>query len=120
MYFPPAGGPGVQRPLKLSRHLADLGFEVHVIAPDDPKWVYRDTSLRIPENVTVHRVANHGPRRADPAEELAGARGLDQAKSTRAVQFRRHPRPGRQRDLVARRRSAPPSRLVRSSGSTSS
>jgi glycosyltransferase involved in cell wall biosynthesis len=89
MYFPPAGGAGVQRPLKLSRHLADLGFEVHVVAPDDPKWVYRDTSLRLPENVIVHRVRNVGPRARIRSEELAGAGLLSSAGTHAAVQFRR-------------------------------
>jgi glycosyltransferase involved in cell wall biosynthesis len=89
MYFPPAGGAGVQRPLKLSRHLADLGFEVHVVAPDDPKWVYRDLSLRIPENVIVHRVKNRGPRARIRSEELAGAGLVSKARTHAAVQFRR-------------------------------
>jgi glycosyltransferase involved in cell wall biosynthesis len=79
MYWPPAGGAGVQRPLKLSGHLAALGHEVHVLAPDNPKWLHRDPSLRAPEGVTVHRARNVGPRARRPAEELRGARGLDRA-----------------------------------------
>ena len=46
MYFPPAGGGGVQRPLKLATHLPALGIETHVLAPDDPKWIHRDEELR--------------------------------------------------------------------------
>src|ERR1044072_7406258 len=42
MYFPPAGGGGVQRPLKIATHLPSFGIETHVLAPDDPKWVHRD------------------------------------------------------------------------------
>jgi hypothetical protein len=38
LYFPPAGGGGVQRPLKLATHLPELGVETHVLAPDDPRW----------------------------------------------------------------------------------
>ena len=34
MYWPPAGGAGVQRPLKLAGELSRLGFDVHVLAPD--------------------------------------------------------------------------------------
>jgi hypothetical protein len=34
MYFPPAGGAGVHRPLKLARHLSELGLDVHVLAPE--------------------------------------------------------------------------------------
>ena len=77
MYWPPAGGAGVQRPLKLSGHLAELGFEVHVLAPDDSKWLHRDPTLRTPPGVIVHRATNHGPRSRRPAEELRGRRGLD-------------------------------------------
>ena len=35
-YFPPAGGGGVQRPLKLAQYLPAMGIETHVLAPDDP------------------------------------------------------------------------------------
>jgi len=76
LYWPPSGGPGVQRPLKLAGHLAALGFEVHVLAPDDPKWLHRDESLAPPRGVAVHRARNVGPRARRPAEELASARGL--------------------------------------------
>ena len=38
-YFPPAGGGGVQRVLKLCKHLPAFGWDVDVLAPDDPKWV---------------------------------------------------------------------------------
>jgi hypothetical protein len=48
MYFPPAGGGGVQRSLKLAQYLPALGIETHVLAPDDPKWVHRDPELRVP------------------------------------------------------------------------
>jgi glycosyltransferase involved in cell wall biosynthesis len=88
MYFPPAGGAGVQRPLKLAGHLAELGFDVHVVAPDDPKWIYRDPSLRVPESLTVHRVRNIGPK-VRYRDALRGA-GLLESLGTRAtIQFRR-------------------------------
>ena len=77
MYWPPAGGAGVQRPLKLAAHLAALGVEVHVLAPHDPKWLHRDSSLVSPPGVTVHRARNVGPRARRPAEELRASRGLD-------------------------------------------
>ena len=79
MYFPPSGGGGVARPTKLAGHLADLGFEVHVLAPDDSKWLYRDDELAIPTNVEVHRAKYVGPRGRLPAEELHGLDGLDRA-----------------------------------------
>ena len=77
LYWPPAGGPGVQRPLKLAGHLADLGVDVHVLAPDDPKWLHRDPAPAVHPSLTVHRARNVGPRARRPAEELARARGLD-------------------------------------------
>lgn len=79
MYFPPSGGGGVARPTKLAGHLAELGFEVHVLAPDDSKWLYRDDELAIPQNVEVHRAKYVGPRGRLPAEELHGLDGLDRA-----------------------------------------
>jgi glycosyltransferase involved in cell wall biosynthesis len=77
MYWPPAGGAGVQRPLKLARHLSELGFEVHVLAPDDPKWLVTDASLSSPPAVVVHRSRNLGPKARRPAEELRSRHGLD-------------------------------------------
>jgi glycosyltransferase involved in cell wall biosynthesis len=77
LYWPPAGGAGVQRPLKLAEHLSALGHDVHVLAPDDPKWLHRDPSLVIPSGVTVHRSRNVGPRARRPGQELARAQGLD-------------------------------------------
>ena len=79
MYWPPAGGPGVQRPLKLGAHLAELGFDVHVLAPHDPKWLHRDDSIVVPAAVQVHRARNFGPRTYRPAEELRVASGIERA-----------------------------------------
>jgi glycosyltransferase involved in cell wall biosynthesis len=79
MYFPPAGGGGVARPLKLATHLPELGIETHVLAPDDPKWLYRDDELTIPAQARVHRARYVGPRGRLPAEELHGLEGLERA-----------------------------------------
>ncbi len=49
MYFPPAGGGGVQRSLKFAQYLPALGVETHVLAPDDPKWVHRDNESARPD-----------------------------------------------------------------------
>lgn len=77
MYWPPAGGAGVQRPLKVAGHLAALGADVHVLAPDDPKWLHVDPSLASPAGVVVHRARNLGPRARRPAEELRAVHGGD-------------------------------------------
>jgi glycosyltransferase involved in cell wall biosynthesis len=76
-YFPPAGGGGVQRPLKLATHLPELGIETHVLAPDDSKWVHRDDELALPERAQVHRARYVGPSGRKRAEELHGRHGLD-------------------------------------------
>ena len=75
MYFPPAGGGGVQRPLKFATHLPELGIETHVLAPDDPKWIHRDEDLAPPTLAWVHRARYLGPKGRKPAEELHGTTG---------------------------------------------
>jgi glycosyltransferase involved in cell wall biosynthesis len=77
LYFPPAGGAGVQRPLKFASHLPALGIETHVLAPDDPKWVHMDADLPLPTQAWVHRAKFYGPRGRRPADELHGRSGLD-------------------------------------------
>jgi glycosyltransferase involved in cell wall biosynthesis len=77
LYFPPAGGGGVQRPLKFATHLPELGIETHVLAPDDPKWIHRDDELPPPTLAWVHRVRFIGPQGRKPAEELHGTVGLE-------------------------------------------
>jgi glycosyltransferase involved in cell wall biosynthesis len=76
-YFPPAGGGGVQRPLKFATHLPALGIETHVLAPDNPKWIHMDEELLPPTQAWVHRVRYLGPRGRRPSEELHGKRGLE-------------------------------------------
>jgi glycosyltransferase involved in cell wall biosynthesis len=60
-YWPPAGGGGVQRPLKFATHLPSLGIETHVLAPDDSKWLHEDTELAPPSQAWVHRARYFGP-----------------------------------------------------------
>jgi glycosyltransferase involved in cell wall biosynthesis len=79
LYFPPAGGGGVQRPLKLATHLPELGIETHVLAPDDPRWIHSDEGLTLPPNATVHRARYLGPSGRKLAEDLQGATGLTRA-----------------------------------------
>jgi glycosyltransferase involved in cell wall biosynthesis len=77
LYFPPAGGGGVQRPLKFATHLPTLGIETHVLAPYEPKWIHADPDLQPPTNAWIHRARYLGPKGRRPAEELHGRRGLD-------------------------------------------
>jgi glycosyltransferase involved in cell wall biosynthesis len=89
MYFPPAGGGGVQRPLKVATHLPSFGIETHVLAPDDPKWVHRDEEATPPAQAWVHRVRYHGPRGRIPSEELYALEGVDRLRYQAGAVFRR-------------------------------
>jgi glycosyltransferase involved in cell wall biosynthesis len=77
LYFPPAGGGGVQRPLKFAAHLPAHGIETHVLAPDDPKWIHTDHELQPPTQAWIHRARYLGPKGRKPAEELHGTQGLE-------------------------------------------
>lgn len=64
-YWPPAGGPGVQRWLKLSKYLAERGAEVEVITVDPSRatWPVRDEELleEVHAAVQVHHTATFEP-----------------------------------------------------------
>ncbi|HEY5160002.1 MAG TPA: glycosyltransferase family 4 protein [Gaiellaceae bacterium] len=75
-YFPPAGGGGVQRWLKLAGYLPGQGIETHILAPDDPRWLQSDPELEIPADVHVHRARYHGPSGTRPGEKLLGVKGV--------------------------------------------
>ena len=77
MYFPPAGGGGVQRPLKFATHLPAHGIETHVLAPDDPKWIHSDPELAPPTQAWIHRARYLGPRARKLADDLHGRAGLE-------------------------------------------
>ena len=79
LYFPPAGGGGVQRPLKFASHLPALGIETHVLAPDDPKWMNEDLDLPLPTQAWIHRARYIGPRARRLADEFHGRSGFDLA-----------------------------------------
>lgn len=56
-YWPPAGGPGVQRWLKFAKYLPDYGIHPVVYIPENPSYPMLDNSLldEIPENITILR-----------------------------------------------------------------
>ena len=89
MYFPPAGGGGVQRSLKFATHLPALGVETHVLAPLDPKWIHRDEDAPLPADVHVHRARYLGPQARRPAEELHGMRGVERLARQASLAGRR-------------------------------
>src|SRR5947208_3249263 len=70
LYFPPAGGGGVQRPLKFASHLPALGIETHVLAPGEPTWVHEVADLR--DSIVLH------PHRS---VEGTGARAKQKARA---------------------------------------
>ena len=78
-YFPPTSGGGVERTLKLARHLPDLGVDVEVLVPVDAKWLAEDPAslARIPSPLRVHRAPYRGPsNRVLPGQRLAATSGV--------------------------------------------
>jgi glycosyltransferase involved in cell wall biosynthesis len=65
-YFPPIGGAGAQRSLKLARYLPDFGCKVTVITGSGTvrgRWSPTDATLlaELPESVEVHRLSDPEP-----------------------------------------------------------
>ncbi len=54
-YWPPAGGPGVQRWLKFVKYLPEFNIEPIVYVPENPSYPIIDESLlsEVPENLTI-------------------------------------------------------------------
>lgn len=62
-YFPPSGGPGVQRVLKFVTYLRQFGWDPVVLTVRDGDYPARDESLLhdIPRDVAVHRTSIFEP-----------------------------------------------------------
>lgn len=56
-YFPPSGGPGVQRVLKHVQYFKEFGYNPIVLTVENGEFPARDESLiaKIPTNIDVHR-----------------------------------------------------------------
>ena len=54
-YWPPAGGPGVQRWLKFAKYLPEFGWEPIIYTPENPSYPLLDESLLkdVPKNIKV-------------------------------------------------------------------
>jgi len=54
-YWPPAGGPGVQRWLKFAKYLPDFGWKPIIYTPENPSYPLLDESLLkdVPENLEI-------------------------------------------------------------------
>jgi glycosyltransferase involved in cell wall biosynthesis len=80
-HFPPIGGSGAQRPLKLVRHLAALGYESLVVTgggATSDRWAPEDASLlgEVPEGVEICRVDGDGEPQLSAGWRRAGERWL--------------------------------------------
>lgn len=62
-YFPPSGGPGVQRVLKHVQYLREFGWQPYVLTVSNGQFPARDESLleKIPENIEVYRTHIYEP-----------------------------------------------------------
>ena len=65
-YFPPLGGAGVQRTVKLLKHLPSLGFDTTVVTGPEEQtlaWAPPDPTLsaNVPPGTVVHRLARGQP-----------------------------------------------------------
>ncbi|MFZ4929747.1 glycosyl transferase family 1 [Chryseobacterium sp. Mn2064] len=56
-YWPPAGGPGVQRWLKFAKYLPDFGWKPIIYTPENPSYPLIDETLMkdVPENIEMVR-----------------------------------------------------------------
>lgn len=57
-YWPPAGGPGVQRWLKFTKYLPEFGYKPHVYIPENPSYPIIDETLAKDINPKVKIVKN--------------------------------------------------------------
>ena len=55
--FPPIGGGGVQRALKMAKYLGSFGWEPHILTVEPEYHVSLDHSLlnQLPDGVSIHR-----------------------------------------------------------------
>ncbi len=62
-YFPPSGGPGVQRVLKHIKYLPEFGWQPVVLTVGDANFPARDESLleQVPESTIVYRTKIYEP-----------------------------------------------------------
>ncbi|MEE9364984.1 MAG: glycosyltransferase family 4 protein [Cellulophaga sp.] len=62
-YWPPAGGPGVQRWLKFVKYLRDFNIEPIVYIPENPHYPLEDQSFTadIPKGITIYKKAFFEP-----------------------------------------------------------
>ncbi len=64
-YWPPAGGPGVQRWLKFVKYLEEFGWKAHILTVKDGTYsaIDHDLEKEVPENIPVHKTKTRNPFR---------------------------------------------------------
>jgi hypothetical protein len=64
-YWPPAGGPGVQRWLKFVKYLEEYGWKAHILTVKDGTYSAIDHELEkeVPENIEVYKTKSRDPFR---------------------------------------------------------
>ena len=64
-YWPPAGGPGVQRWLKFVKYLEEFGWKAYILTVKDGTYSALDEELEkeVPENILVHKTRSRDPFR---------------------------------------------------------
>ena len=77
-YWPPAGGPGVQRWLKFVKYLPDFGIEPHVYVPKNPTYPLLDEKL-------VADVSDKAIIIKKPIFEPYGLAGIFSKKKTKKI-----------------------------------
>ncbi|MBO3117549.1 glycosyl transferase family 1 [Winogradskyella sp. DF17] len=77
-YWPPAGGPGVQRWLKFAKYLPEFGVEPIIYSPENPSYPILDESLlaEIPNNLEILKT---------PIKEPYNLAGLFSKKQTKTI-----------------------------------
>lgn len=86
--FPPIGGGGVPRPLKMAKYLGEFGWNVHVLTVDPVYHATLDPSLlaQVPADVTIHRAKEWPllPRRGGAVVPAAAAEAAPARRSLAA------------------------------------
>ncbi|GED69460.1 glycosyl transferase family 1 [Brevibacillus reuszeri] len=90
--FPPIGGGGVPRPLKMAKYLGEYGWGVHVLTVDPTYHATLDPSLlaQLPSDVAIHRAKElslfpRGGQAAQPVVATSGDGAAAQRASMKSV-----------------------------------
>jgi glycosyltransferase involved in cell wall biosynthesis len=82
--FPPAGGPGVQRPAKFAKYLPDFGWQPVVVTATPDSYPVLDSTLAagVASDTPIYRVRSRDVNRLRPAFERRGLGKLVSAANT--------------------------------------